>query len=257
MDKKNAILRNFLWLGFTLLVLFVLIKLSFWQYARGIEKEQRSARITELNQGSSLSLNEVVELSQTSQFKGKESINDLPVSITGNFNSNFVFLLDNQVENRSLGYRVIQVISTDKHSVLVNLGWVMGSIDRSKIPDITPLSGQHLFKGHIRIVEQGIMLTEQDFSNARWPLRVQQIEIDKFSILINKPLLPFIVYVAKEEVLGYKKNWNPIVMPAEKHFAYAFQWAALALTWLVLMLFFKIKKSKVQREATLQTLHSR
>ena len=251
MDKKIALLKNILWLGFTLLVLLALIKLSFWQYTRGIEKEQRSARITQLNKSSSLPLNEVVKLSETKPFKGKESINDLPVSITGNFNSNFMFLLDNQVESRSLGYRVLQVISTDKHSVLVNLGWVMGSIDRSKIPDIAPLSGKHVFKGHIRLVEQGIMLTEQDFSNARWPLRVQQIEIDKFSTLINKPLLPFVVYVAKEEVLGYKKNWNPIVMPAEKHFAYAFQWAALALTWLVLMMFFKVKKSKIQRKTTL------
>ena len=244
-DKLKKIFHNALWLGLTIIVFACLIKLSFWQYNRGFEKEQRAIRITQLNQQSPLTLDEIVKLSKDEQFTGKESINDFPVTITGQFNGNYVFLLDNQVENNSLGYRVLQVVQTPTNSVLINLGWVQGSIDRSILPDVTPLQGQHDFRGHVRIVEQGIMLAAQDFTQPNWPLRVQQIELDKFSALIypsiDKPLLPFVIYVDQEENLGYKKNWHPMVMPAEKHFGYAFQWAALATAWLILMICLRIK----------------
>jgi cytochrome oxidase assembly protein ShyY1 len=75
----------------------------------------------------------------------------------------------------------------------------------------------------------------QDFSSFQWPLRVQQIELDKFSVLLDKPLLPFVLYVNETELIGYKKDWQAIVMPPEKHRGYAFQWFSLAIAWLVLM----------------------
>ena len=252
----QSVIRNVLWLGLTLIVFFCLLKLSLWQYDRGFEKEQRTERIIQLNQQSPLTLNEVVHLSTEKQFTGKESINDFPVNITGKFNENYIFLLDNQVEKSSLGYRVLQVVETPSHAVLVNLGWVQGSITRSELPDVTALRGQYRFQGHVRIIEQGIMLTEQDFSLASWPLRVQQIELAKFSTLINKPLLPFVIYVDKAETLGYKKNWHPMVMPAEKHFGYAFQWATLAIAWLILMVCLLIKTRKTARNIPLKSTNT-
>lgn len=250
----SSLIRSALWLGLTLIVFFCLVKLSFWQYDRGFEKEQRADRITQLNQQSPLTLNEVVKLSKEKQFIGNESINDFPVTVSGQFNGDYVFLLDNQVEKNSLGYRVLQVVQTQSHAVLINLGWVQGSINRNELPEITPLNGQYNFKGHVRIVEQGIMLTAQDFTQPNWPLRVQQIELDKFSVLIspliNKPLLPFVIYVDQAEALGYKKNWHPMVMPAEKHFGYAFQWAALAVAWLILMICLRVKTNRSTHQAS-------
>ncbi len=242
-DKRKRLVNNILWIGFTLIVFSSLIKLSFWQYNRGLDKEQRSARILQLNQQTPLTLKELVQFSRQQQFNNKDSINDFPVNITGKFDENKIFLLDNQVEQGSLGYRVLQVVQTANYAVLVNLGWVQGSINRSELPDIPAVKGLHNFQGHVRLIEPGIMLTEQDFSKFSWPLRVQQIEIDKFSSLIKMSLLPFIVYLNANEKLGYKKNWHPIVMPAEKHFAYAFQWAALAVAWMILMICFRFKKS--------------
>ena len=248
-NKQNKRINNALWLGFTLIVFVCLIKLSFWQYGRGFDKEQRISRIEQLNQQSALTLDEIVSLSQEKQFLGKENINDFPVTVNGQFMSEYVFLLDNQVEKRSLGYRVLQIVVTPTHSVLVNLGWVEGSIDRNVLPDISPVAGQHVFQGHVRIVEQGMTLKAQDFNQVSWPLRVQKIDLDKFSSLISQPLLPFVVYVDKNETIGFTKNWHPIVMPPEKHFGYSFQWAALAIAWLVLMISLK-RKSQTQAKNT-------
>ena len=48
--------------------------------------------------------------------------------------------------------------------------------------------------------------------------------------------MPFVVYLDENEALGFVKNWTPIVMPPEKHRAYAFQWFSLAVAWLSLMI---------------------
>lgn len=224
---------------FTMLVFGLLIKLGFWQMTRALEKEQRQQRISELSQREALFLSQVLTLKDL-----KDGINDLPIQLQGEFIEDFVFLLDNQPDKSRLGYRVYQVIESNDSAILVNLGWVQGSVDRNVLPDVVPVSGQYVIKGHVREVELGIQLQEQFFTQPTWPLRVQQIELDKFSQLINKKLLPFVVYLDKNDPVGFKKNWQPIVMPPEKHRAYAFQWFSLALAWLSLMVWAAIKNNK-------------
>lgn len=223
------------WVMFTVLVFFGLIKLGFWQTSRAIEKEQRLERIESLTSLTPLTLPEVAHFEQ--------DINDLPIVLEGFFNNNTQFLLDNQTHKGQLGYRVLQVLS-DRHNqqhVLVNLGWVKGSIDRKKIPKLTPIEHQVKIRGHIRVIEKGIVLAQQNYQNVQWPMRIQQIELDKISQLINQKLLPFVVFLDKTEVIGYEKNWQPIVMRPAKHRGYALQWFTLAIAWLSLMLWASYK----------------
>jgi len=224
---------------FTMLVFLILIKLGFWQIDRALEKEQRQQRISELSQRQALSLAQLLTLSGL-----QDGINDLPIQLKGDFVGDKVFLLDNQPNKGRLGYRVYQIIESNGDAILVNLGWVQGSIDRNILPEISPITGQHTITGHVREVEVGIQLQAQNLTNPSWPLRVQQIELDKFSQLIDKKLLPFVVYLDKKETIGYIKNWQPIVMPPEKHRAYAFQWFSLALAWISLMVWAAIKMAK-------------
>lgn len=226
---------NVLWLLSTVLVFSALVKLGLWQSDRALEKERRLSQIETLSSQTPISLSQVTLLSTESN----SDINDYPVSIKAQFIKDYLFLLDNQVNNGRLGYRVYQVAVEHEHAVLVSLGWVQGSINRDKLPDVKPLQGDHTFKGNIGLVEQGIVLQAQDFSAVSWPLRVQQIELDKFSLIIKRTLLPFVVYLDKNEVIGFEKNWQPIVMPPEKHRAYAFQWFSLAIAWVLLMLWAK------------------
>jgi len=235
------------WLLFTLLVFATLIKLGLWQTARANEKLVRLAHIEQLKSQQSLSLDQVITLANTNQTKDtkkfSEAINDLPINITATFDSNHVFLLDNQTNKNSLGYRVFQVAQSNKQAFLVNLGWIEGSINRHDLPSFTPLSGSYQFSGHVRVMEKGIVLQEQQFNDVQWPLRVQQIEVTKLSPLIGEKLLPFVVYLDKNEAIGFVKNWHPVVMPPEKHQAYAFQWFSLAIAWLILMSWAAIKNA--------------
>ena len=229
---------------FTMLVFLLLIKLGFWQIDRALEKEERQQRISELSQQQALSLAQVLALSGL-----QDGINDLPIQFEGEFDGDKVFLLDNQPDKGRFGYRVYQIIESYDNAILVNLGWVQGAIDRNVLPEITAITGQHAITGHVRKIEIGIQLQAQNFVNSSWPLRVQQIELDKFSQLIGKKLLPFVVYLDKKESIGYKKNWQPIVMPPEKHRAYAFQWFSLAIAWISLMTWAAIKMSKNNKDS--------
>ena len=225
------------WLIFTLLVFSGLVKLGLWQSDRALQKEQRLATIEQLSQTQALSLTQVLA-------QQKNEINDLPILLEGKFDDEVLFLLDNQANKGRLGYRVYQVFNADDQAILINLGWVQGSINRQELPDVKAIIGEFQLTGHVRKIEKGIMLMEQQLNRNNWPLRVQQIELDKFSTLISRELLPFVVYLDKTESVGYEKNWQPIVMPPEKHRAYAFQWFSLAIAWLSLMIWASIKFGK-------------
>ncbi|WP_448212566.1 SURF1 family protein [Colwellia sp. MEBiC06753] len=231
---------NWRWCVVTLLVFALLIKLGVWQMNRAQEKEQRLTHIASLI-GNDFERLDVV----LTQLTEAESQNDQPVSIIGNFDPNILILKDNQTFNGQLGYRVYQVFyHQDKQAVLVNLGWIAGSRNRGILPDIEPIQGQFTLKGHIRYIEKGIELVAQQYDLVTLPLRVQQIDIAKLSGLFSIQLLPFAIYLDKNEQVGYQKNWQPVVMPPEKHRGYAFQWFSLAIAWLVLMIVAAIKNNK-------------
>ena len=144
---------NWLMVIFTMLVFSLLIKLGFWQSDRALEKEQRQQRISELSQQQALTLTQVLALSDL-----PDGINDLPIELDGVFVEDKVFLLDNQPDEGRLGYRVYQVMTTNDYAVLVNLGWVQGSIDRNVLPAVTAMTGQYVITGHVREVEVGLSL---------------------------------------------------------------------------------------------------
>lgn len=222
---------NWLLVLFTLLVFGGLIKLGVWQSARAIEKELRLERIATYQTQQALTLSELELIRGTD-----DDINDLPLTVNGVFDSEKIFLIDNQTNKGRLGYRVIQVLTLSDISVLVNLGWIEGFIDRSKLPNVKVLHGEYTISGNVRRIEKGIVLAEQNYTNVSWPLRIQQIELDKISLLIGQKLLPFVIYLDKKETIGFEKNWHPVVMPPEKHRGYAFQWFSLATAWLILMI---------------------
>ena len=231
---------NWLVVIFTLLVFSGLIKLGLWQSERALEKELRLTRISQLNDQKAISIKQV----QLLRLNG-ESINDIRVLISGSFDSNQIFLLDNQTNKGRLGYRVLQIVHLGQMNVMVNLGWVEGFVDRGKLPKVSPLVGEHSFLGRVRLIEKGMLLAEQNFDQITWPLRIQQIELDKISQITGQKLLPFVIYLDKKEQIGFEKNWLPVVMPPEKHRAYAFQWFSLAVAWLLLMLWASSKSTRI------------
>lgn len=216
---------------FTLLVFSALIKLGMWQLNRAQEKEVRIEQMAIWQQQGGVSLSDANKIfDQTPQIA-----NDLLVFDKGRFTKHPVFLLDNQVSDGQFGFRVLQVFNVNNQHVLVNLGWIPGDRSRQTMPNVLAIAGEYSIKGTLRIVEPGITLKSMELKENNGHVLIQQIELEKISRLINEQLLPFVFYLDKNEDIGYKKNWQPIVMPPEKHRGYAFQWFSLAVAWLTLM----------------------
>ncbi|QOL26209.1 SURF1 family protein [Thalassotalea sp. LPB0316] len=216
---------------FTLLVFSALIKLGLWQLNRAHEKEARIEQMAIWQQQGGISLASALQVFS----KTPEIANDLLVNERGSFTDDPIFLLDNQVSNGQFGYRALQVFEVDQQHILVNLGWLAGDRSRQVMPSVQAISGEYSLSGALRIVEPGITLKSLELKENNGTVLIQQIELEKISRLINKQLLPFVFYLDKNEDIGYEKNWQPIVMPPEKHRGYAFQWFSLAIAWLALM----------------------
>ncbi len=231
------------WLIFTLLVFAALVKLALWQVDRAEQKTKRLAKIAQYSQQQTMPVNQLLKL--LVEVKDICELNDINVNALVMFDADHVFLLDNQVEHGQVGYRVLQlatIITSDKlqssipNTVVVNLGWIPAPQLRSQLPSFHPVAGQHSIKAHIRVPEQGFILKQQQFQKIQWPLRIEQFDLAMMATLAQQKLLPFALYLDKKEPIGFVKNWQPIVMSPEKHRAYAFQWASLAIAWLILML---------------------
>ena len=222
---------------FTLLVFSTLIKLGLWQLDRANEKDARLEQMQVWQQQGGVPLDKALKVYQQTP----ELANDILVLESGQFIASPLLLLDNQVDNGRYGFRVLQAFETASNTVLVNLGWIQGDRSRQTIPTVSSLTQLYTLKGSVRIVEPGIQLQNQILEEKDGPIVIQQIELDKISRLINKQLLPFVIYLDKNEDIGYKKDWQPIVMPPEKHRGYAFQWFSLAIAWVTLMGFAAVK----------------
>lgn len=232
---------KFTWLIFSLLVFIGLIKLASWQWQRAEQKQQRLANIEQLNQQKPLNLAQFKQLAKTSSLA---QLNDVSVSFSAKFNDSHIILRDNQFFKGQVGFDVWQLIEAEQQYFLVNLGWIKANKYRQQLPDIKAITGTQQIIAHLRVPEAAMQLAEQNYQQISWPLVVQQIELEPLAKVLNKPINPVVLYLAQNSDFGYQKQWLPIVMPPEKHRAYAFQWLALAIAWLVLMSWAGYKNNK-------------
>jgi surfeit locus 1 family protein len=50
-----------------------------------------------------------------------------------------------------------------------------------------------------------------------------------------------------QDLLGLAQPWQPVPMPAQKHFGYAFQWFTMASVFALMLLWLAYKRSKKQQ----------
>lgn len=200
---------------FSLLAITVCIKLGLWQLSRAQEKQI----LLDIDQPTLTSLTQITADSLHRK-----------VSLYGYFDNAAPILLDNQTYNKQFGYHLYLPFRSDKHTILVNLGWLAGSTLRSSLPDIPQFTGHYQLNGTLS-AQQGspLLLGENIAPTAQGPLVIQRTDIPQLRITLNTPLKPLLLQLAPDASIGFIKTWTITVMPPAKHIAYAVQWFALAL----------------------------
>lgn len=231
----------------TLVYVFFLILLLYlgnWQLGRAEEK-----RVFLLNQQQS-SEKSVIDLN-TQAFT--ENLRHRKAAVSGAYDSEHSFLIDNQIVKGQAGYFVMtpfKIQGTDQ-SVLVNRGWVRLNKDRRILPDVAMKMTVAIKQidgriNHFPVV--GIHLAGAEIPTDNWPSVVQVVDANILSKKLGYSLLPIQMELSDQADNGFLRDWknSQVLIPPEKHIAYAVQWFGLAITLTILFIWF----SKIKNERT-------
>lgn len=220
------------------LLMVLLISLGNWQLSRSSEK---AAYLAEQEKQSQLP-----PLSLTSELPADAaSIRYRTVELTGRYDADRQFLLDNQIRHGKAGYFVMTPLLPENSNtaVLVNRGWIEASRDRQTLPDIPLQKSKVTVQGRINAFpDVGYHLEGAEIPTDTWPSLVQLIDSNIIAEKLGYPLADYQIELHQAEDEGYLREWHiATVIPPEKHVAYAVQWYGLALTLTALFIWYACK----------------
>lgn len=218
----------------TLLVVFgglACARLSLWQYERG----QAKAEIEQGRLQASLREPQVANFSS-----GKPVPYGDRVRLDGHWLPDSTILLDNQTRKGVPGVHVWTPFQTSSGAVvLVNRGWTSVSGDRSEDLDLAPVEA--LFpRGILRDLPRSGIAVENGCEAQGTP-RLTYPTLDQLQCFLGPDLLPVVLLMDADLPGAYVREWQRFEMPPEKHYAYAFQWAALGLA--ILIIYFRLNRT--------------
>ena len=208
---------------FVVLLLPSVLVLGFWQLERAEEKRgYENAFLDRISAAAVI---------PTGDFRLLEDFTRL--SLSGRFEADRYFLVDNQTRHRAVGYAVVSsFVAEDGNRWLLNRGFIEGTGDRQQLPLVeTP-------KGAVRVIgvlwpEVGLLpVFEEDPWTRDWPKRVQQLDVERMARTLERGIPREVRLEAGQRgVLS-----APVLsmnMPSEQHTGYAVQWFGLGIALVV------------------------
>lgn len=155
------------------------------------------------------------------------------------------FLLDNMTHDGQAGFRVLTPLALeDGRVLLVDRGFVPGSGDRSRLPDIAVQDTPREVAGRADTLPRpGIELEAPQATG--WPRIVSFPRIEEIGDALGQRVFPQVLLLDADQPDGYVRGWTPATMGPDRHVGYAVQWfgfaAVTAILWVLLS--FRTKES--------------
>ncbi len=217
------------------------LALANWQLGRAHEKEAARARLEALARNGPVTLTAAEVSAADMEWRR--------VTVSGRFEPKHAVLLDNRIYRGVPGYHVVMplAIAGGERYVLVNRGWIAGTRDRSRLPEVkTPertveVSGLAVVPGR-RFLE----LSDEVVEGKVW----QNLTLERYRRAVPIPLQP--IMIQQESALddGLTRAWNPPDLGVDKHYGYAFQWLALAVTILAIYLVTNVRRTSTETKSS-------
>ena len=209
------------------LLLPLLLSLGYWQLGRADEKQARLAASQKLQAQAPVALNAGHLATYT------------PVVLSGRFDRQRHFLLDNKVLEGRVGFDVVTPFYDDSgRVVLVNRGWVAGFPNRSQLPQLVTPAARVVIHGRIaRNIDKPFLLAKQQPNN-RWPGVYQALDLELMAQALGQHPGDYFVRLNSGAAGAYRVYYQPVTVSPARHTAYAVQWFALAVALVVLYLSF-------------------
>jgi surfeit locus 1 family protein len=214
-------------------VLALTLAAAWWQLGRAHGKEAAAARLQALASDPPIWISASELLARDVEWRR--------VTARGRFDPGRAVLIDNRIHLGVAGYHVVMPLALDggKRHVLVNRGWIAGTRDRSRLPevrtpaDIVEITGRATLPS-ARFLELAPGSTE----GTVW----QNLTLERYRQAVSIPLQPFVIQQESPLDDGLVREWDPPDLGIDKHYGYAFQWLALAVTTLVFYLVTHVKR---------------
>jgi surfeit locus 1 family protein len=209
------------------------LALAYWQLGRAHEKEALAARIE------MLAKNPPVRI--TAAAVNATDVEWRQVTARGRFEPRHAVLIDNRIHRGVVGYHVVMplVIEGGSRHVLVNRGWIAGTRERSRLPDVNTPTGAVEITG--RAVTPSGRFVELSASTAEGRVW-QNLTLERYRQAVPISLQPFVIQQESPLEDGLAREWEPPDFGVNTHYSYAIQWLALALTVLVFYLVTHVKR---------------
>lgn len=212
--------------------------LGIWQLQRGHAKQALQDRYDVAAAQATLQLNAEAQ-SRAGEVQRAQA--------SGRYWAERQLLLDNQTHQRQPGYDVWTPLRLHGGGVLiVNRGWVPARGARGEVPQLAVPSGEVVVRGLWRALPQpGLRMKSTACTQAaQFPATVNYPTAAELACTLGLQVADGVLLLDADADGGYIREWAQVSeFPPERHYGYAAQWFALALTVLVLFLKLNLKRT--------------
>lgn len=223
----------------TLVLLYTMISLGFWQLERAEFKDTLQQKIEE---------RKTMPVSALEQLSGTiDERRFVPTEFMASYDAEHSFYLDNRIYNGRVGYHVFTpAVLDDERSVLIARGFVALGESRDELPEAITPAGKVRFKG---LLEQepprGLVLADDANQSGDWPVVLQYLDLDEVSDMLGYELYDMVLWLDEDSdkengVLTY--DLPVLNLDSAKNTGYAFQWFAMSFALLLIYLFVNLKR---------------
>jgi surfeit locus 1 family protein len=217
------------------------LALGNWQLNRAQEKIDLKARIEQRAKGPAINVSAAVLDARHVELRRVEA--------HGTFAPKYAVFVDNKVWHGAVGYQVVMPLRLGDGSryVLVNRGWVAGTRDRNRLPEVKTPAGPVVIRGMALVPSKRFLeLSGKTVEGKVW----ENLTIERYRQAMPIAIQPFVIQQDSEGAPNDElvREWDPPDLGINRHYGYAFQWFALAATMLVFYLVTHVKRKTEKKE---------
>jgi len=154
------------------------------------------------------------------------------LSAEGVFDADHQFLLDNIIVDSRNGHYVLTpfAYSDDEPVLIVNRGWIERSPEGIDLSALALPGSRVTVRGRAGALPRaGYRMGTPIESSPTWPVHAVYPTLDELAAYIGKEVQPFVLLLEPGEGPGLLRRWEPAEIGPGRHYAYAFQWFAMAV----------------------------
>lgn len=210
------------------------VALGNWQLGRGQQKTAMAERIATASHDAPIGL--------SGREARAEDVVWHRVEVRGRFEPKYTVLIDNRILRGTVGYHVVTPLKIENSDlyVIVNRGWIAATGSREELPRIVTPEGPVLVTG-LAIVpaRRYFELSTATVEGSVW----QNLTLERFRQAFRLRLQPVVVQQDNAMPDHLVREWSPPDLGVDKHYAYAFQWFAMAAALVVIYVILNVRKA--------------